>query len=186
MASYVLFLLYVFIDFQLVSQTVSRQVPLVEEELPIHHRSTSVSKWCSIFIFLCSVVQTIFWLFVFLSLFHCQSFLNTDLLFGFFKRFLVPDFVFPNVIYLNRRSNTNRNHGATCGANTTYASRAPEFTLGFQWGSYCSIFSFLCRVLQIVVCPFVFLKKFLFWPLYCLFFCLEILIIPLVSSNSSY
>ena len=27
----------------------------------------------------------------------------------------------------------------------------PEFTLGF----YCFIFSFLCRVLQIIVCPFV-------------------------------
>jgi len=31
----------------------------------------------------------------------------------------------------------------------------PVFIPGFQWGSCCSILSFLCNVLYIVVCPFV-------------------------------
>jgi hypothetical protein len=34
---------------------------------------------------------------------------------------------------------------------TANSSRAPEFTP--DCGSYCSIFSFLCSVLQIIVCP---------------------------------
>ena len=51
----------------------------------------------------------------------------------------------------------------------------------FQWGSCYSIFSFMCNVLQIVVCPVLF-----FLPLCCLSFDLRILITPLVSSNSSY
>jgi len=45
--------------------------------------------------------------------------------------------------------------GVTYGAGTANPSGAHEFTLGFQWGSCCSIFSFLCSVLYIVVCPFV-------------------------------
>ena len=45
--------------------------------------------------------------------------------------------------------------GVTCGAGTAYLSGGPEFTLGFKWCSYCSIFSFLCKVLQIDVCVFV-------------------------------
>ena len=32
----------------------------------------------------------------------------------------------------------------TSGAGTAYPSGAPEFTPGFQWGSCCSIFSFIC------------------------------------------
>ena len=41
----------------------------------------------------------------------------------------------------------------TSGAGTTYPSGAPEFS----WGSRYSIFSFMCIVLKIVVCPFVLL-----------------------------
>ena len=37
---------------------------------------------------------------------------------------------------------------------TAYPSRAHEFTLIFLWGSCCSIFSFKCRNLQIIVCFF--------------------------------
>ena len=44
-----------------------------------------------------------------------------------------------------------------------------------------SIFSFMCNILWIVVCPFV----FFFWPLCCLSSDLLILITSLVSSNSS-
>ena len=33
--------------------------------------------------------------------------------------------------------------------------KASKFTRGFLWGWCCPIFSFLCNVLQIVVCPFV-------------------------------
>ena len=45
--------------------------------------------------------------------------------------------------------------------------------LGFQWWSYCSIFSFMCGVLQIIVCPF------FIWLLCCLSFDLCILITSL-------
>ena len=43
----------------------------------------------------------------------------------------------------------------TSGAGIAYLSGAPEFTPAFYWGSCCSIFSFMCSVLQIVVCHFV-------------------------------
>ena len=43
-----------------------------------------------------------------------------------------------------------------------YPSGALEFTLGLLLGSCCSFFSFLCSVLLIIVCPFV------FFLLYCL------------------
>ena len=43
---------------------------------------------------------------------------------------------------------------ATTGTGTAHHSTAPEFTPGFYWGSCCSIFSFLCSVLQILICPF--------------------------------
>ena len=34
--------------------------------------------------------------------------------------------------------------GATSGAGTAHLSGAPDFTPGFQWGSYYSIVSFIC------------------------------------------
>ena len=46
--------------------------------------------------------------------------------------------------------------GVTCGAEPAYSAAESEFTPGFQLCSCCSIFSFLCNVLQIVVCHFVF------------------------------
>jgi hypothetical protein len=68
-------------------------------------------------------------------------------------------------------------------AGTGYPSEAPEFTPGFEWGSCYSIFSFICmfcRSLFVLLC-------FFFWPLCCLFFFdIQILIAPLVSSNSSF
>ena len=45
---------------------------------------------------------------------------------------------------------------ATIGAGTAYPSGAHEFTPGFQWCSCYLIVSFMCNVLQIVVCPFIF------------------------------
>ena len=42
------------------------------------------------------------------------------------------------------KSNTT---GATSRAGTAYPFEVPGFTPGFQWDSYCSIFSFLCSVL---------------------------------------
>ena len=72
--------------------------------------------------------------------------------------------------------------GATNGAGTAYPSGAPEFAPGFKWGSCYSIFSFMCIFYRSL---FV-LLYFFFWPLCCLFFELRILIIPLVSSNSTY
>jgi hypothetical protein len=47
--------------------------------------------------------------------------------------------------------------GAICGAGTSYPSGAREFTPALQWGYCClSIFSFLCSMLYIIVCPFYF------------------------------
>ena len=65
--------------------------------------------------------------------------------------------------------------GATCGVGTVYPSGAPEFTTGFQCGSCCSIFNFLCGVLYISLyfCPF------FFWSLHCLSFDSRLLVTPL-------
>jgi len=54
---------------------------------------------------------------------------------------------------------------------------------GYLRGSCCSIFSFLCRNLLIVVCLFV---LFLLTIVFSVFFDIQILITPLVSSNFSY
>jgi len=79
------------------------------------------------------------------------------------------------------KSNTT---GANSGAGTAYPCRAPKFIFCFKWRSYCSFFSFLCSALHIIVCPFV---LFLFWSLYCLFFCgLWLLLTPLASSHFPY
>jgi hypothetical protein len=68
--------------------------------------------------------------------------------------------------------------GVTCGAGTANLSGASEYRPGFQWGSCCSIFSFLCSY-----CPFV--NLFLL-AMHCLcFFDLRRLIVSLVSSNFS-
>ena len=69
------------------------------------------------------------------------------------------------------------------GAGTSYPSGALEFIPGFYWGSFYSIFSFMC-----MFCRSLFvLLYFFFWPLCCLFFFdIRILITPLVSSSSSY
>jgi hypothetical protein len=67
-------------------------------------------------------------------------------------------------------------------AGTAHPSGAPEFTLSFLWGSCYSIFSFIwmfCRSLFVLL-------YFFFWPLYCLFSDIRILITPFVSSNSSF
>ena len=74
--------------------------------------------------------------------------------------------------------NKSNKMGGTYGAGTAYTSGTTEFTPGFQWGSCCSLISFLCSILQINVCPFFFL------PLYCLyFFDVRLFITRLVSST---
>ena len=50
------------------------------------------------------------------------------------------------------QSFSHKPHGNKLGRNVIL-SRAPEFTPGFQWGSYCSIFSLLCSVQYIIVIP---------------------------------
>ena len=151
---------------------------------------------------------------------------------------------FVDIVRLFNQNNT------TClasGTGTAYTSRTLEFTPGFQWGSLCSIFCFLCIIRSLFVCLSFFLghcvvclssisgflyypvgisKLFLMtipgsisihkieiyngchqmvrftqllvisvdhclsrflWPLHCLlFFNLQILITPLVSSNFPY
>ena len=72
--------------------------------------------------------------------------------------------------------------GVISGAGTAYPLGAPEFTPGF-------IGVRVTRSLIYCVCLVdrcLFFCTFSFWPLYCLFFDLRILIAPLVSSNSSY
>ena len=66
----------------------------------------------------------------------------------------------------------------------TLLEHLPEFIPGFKWGSCYSIFCFMCNVLYIVVCLFVF---FLFViVLYVLLRITDSDYLPLVSSNSSY
>jgi hypothetical protein len=52
--------------------------------------------------------------------------------------------------------NISNMKGATSGAGTVYPFRTPELPRVFRVGSCCSVFSFLCRVLYIIVCPFSF------------------------------
>jgi hypothetical protein len=65
-------------------------------------------------------------------------------------------------------------------AGTTFPSGTPDITPEFRWGSCCSIFSFMCNVLKIIVCSFV---HFL---LICLFIDLRLLITSLLSYNFPY
>ena len=76
-------------------------------------------------------------------------------------------------LYLYRRVCNNINiTGATSRSGTTYPSGAPDFTLGFLWGSCYSIFSCMCMFCR---------------SLFVLLSCdLQILLTLLVSSNSSY
>ena len=79
-----------------------------------------------------------------------------------------------------RLCNWSNKTGTTSGTGTAYHFGAPEFIpgFGFKWGSCCSIFSFLCSVLLVLLSVF-------YWPLCFLFFLdLQILITPLVSSKS--
>jgi hypothetical protein len=46
--------------------------------------------------------------------------------------------------------------GATSGARTAYPSGAPEFTFGFKWGSFYSIFSFMYKLT-----PFIYIYIFI-------------------------
>ena len=68
----------------------------------------------------------------------------------------------PTITHIRRVCNQINTTGATSGAGTAYLSGTPEFTPGFQWGSYYSIFSFTSMFLN--CCLFFFL-----WPLCCLF-----------------
>ena len=59
-------------------------------------------------------------------------------------------FSFMNYHRVCNKSNTT---GGTSGAGTAYPSWAPEFTPGFQWGSFCSIYYFcvvFCRSLFVL------------------------------------
>ena len=60
----------------------------------------------------------------------------------------------PFLIYAytyNHVCNKSDRTGATSGAGIVYPSQQPEFTPGFQMGSWFSIFSFLCSVLSLFV-----------------------------------
>jgi len=69
--------------------------------------------------------------------------------------------------------------GVTCGAETAYPSAASEFTLGFYYGSCCSIFSFYVVFVDHRV-------SFFCWSLCCLSFDLRLLITFLASSRRAW
>ena len=54
----------------------------------------------------------------------------------------------------HRVCNQSNTTSPTSGSGTAYPSGAPVFIPSFRWGSCYSIFSFMCSVYQIVVCPF--------------------------------
>ena len=81
---------------------------------------------------------------------------------------------------------------------TAYHSGAPELP-SFQWGSCCSIFVMFCRSLLVLFLLAIVLSVLLsfghcivcssvFWPLYCLFFCLLaiVLLVLLRFTASGY
>ena len=94
-------------------------------------------------------------------------------------------YIFPvlcSFMTYHRVCNQINTTGVTSRAGTAYPSATPEFTPGFQRGSCSSIFSFICMFCRSLVV----LLYFFCWPLFCLFFDIQILITPLVSSNSYY
>jgi len=58
-----------------------------------------------------------------------------------------------------------------------YPPGAHEFTLGFKWGSCCSIFNFVCSVSCRALFDFL---SFFLWSLYCLYFNLRLPMTTLV------
>ena len=82
-------------------------------------------------------------------------------------------------IFSTSEYNVTNTTGATSGAGTVYPSGAPEFIPGFSG-------VLVTRSLVLCVC---FVDRCLsfcpFWPLCCLFF-FDILITPLVTSNSVF
>ena len=76
------------------------------------------------------------------------------------------DLVDRSFVTYHRVCNQINMTGATSESGTAQPSGAPELTLGFQWGSYYSIFSFMCMLYRSL---FVVLY-FFFWSLCCLFF----------------
>ena len=56
---------------------------------------------------------------------------------------------------LSPRCNKRNTTGNTSGAGIAYSSGAHEYIPSYQWGSCCSILSFLYTVLKIAVCPVV-------------------------------
>ena len=58
-----------------------------------------------------------------------------------------------SILSYNQVCNKSNTTGATRGAGTVQSSGAPDFTLSFQWGSCCSIISFLDHCFP--YCPFI-------------------------------
>ena len=71
----------------------------------------------------------------------------------------------PVLHYFLMINNKNNTKVSISGAEIASQSEIPEFISALLWDSYCSIFIFLCSLLQIVV----FLFSVFVWPLYCLF-----------------
>ena len=93
--------------------------------------------------------------------------------------------IFSLLMTYHRVCNWSNTTDITSGSGTAYPSGAPEFTPGFQWGSCCSMFRFLCRVLQIVVCPFIsFCEEGGRGIMLSVLHRFTVMITPLVSSNS--
>ena len=61
--------------------------------------------------------------------------------------------LFSFIIY-NRVCNKSNTTSVTCGSRNCVPAGAPEFTPSSEWGSYCSIFSFLCSICRSLFVPF--------------------------------
>ena len=113
----------------------------------------SMTQWgscCSIFSFLCSVLQII----VLLSLSFGHCIVVPSSIYGLVG-FVLLDLQFSVQCFVD--------HCLSCCPFLLAIVLSFLLQSMAQWGSCCSIFSFLCSVLQIIVClvvPF-------FWPLYC-------------------
>ena len=136
--------------------------------------------------------------FVFILMDHLQIFLEPTLTQIWF-------FCFSIIYYWRAGIKLTSQQNDPDGRDTMIVDVRPQdylfFLLFFQWGSCCSIFSFLCIYLSIIVSPFDWLLYYLFllnvwfritlvvldWLLHCLsVFDLRLKITTLVSSNLSY
>jgi hypothetical protein len=86
------------------------------------------------------------------------------------------------ILFILFASFNSKTTGVRCGAGTANPSRTPEYTPRFLRGWCCSVFSFLCNILWVVVCTFFILLGSYYW----LFFFTLRIQITLSGPHSSF